>query len=695
MTHRTTHPRRKKPISIEATSVHVSKLSEDMKRIRSSRRDSPGFCVDIDAPKSCIGLRGHKSIFSRFGRRVPQMKWSPNRFRIADTSYNSLGKVSLPRATPPSGPPIVVEMDVVNADIPALLGLDVRDREALMADTVANRLTRRSFVQNNGSFLYLDEWHVPLLRSESGHVYVEMDFPSSGMLTRSQLGKLHKQFFHPFAEKLFNLLKKARPEETTAGTVSILQDLSKRRDPCQRIHTAPTRFRVSFGAENARFNERVLLDIVTIDGKPVLHNVDEGTRFSAARFVPDVSTNTIWSTILDCWAMIYTGLPNRMLVDKGTNFGGAFKTLGALANISVDSTRVEAHSSLGLGEWYHQPLRQKFRKIMAAHPKTPPARALAASVKAMNDTLGPEGLVPSALVFREFPPVFTKSEAPAARLILGERASVAQSARKEMGKLMGVRRALHHRTLSAADRFYQPGDQVLVWREKIVNHRIGEWLGPFTVLCTDESRKLVYVQDAKIGAARRFKAVQVKRYLTSETTSVNLAHFFMMDLGGALGRFGTTSVEAQTTTGVHLTEIITRGDPRAYSPEMNAAKKAEIKNLLERGTFKVILKEELPPDGNVLPGRFVLAIKSTDDGKINYKARYVIGGHRDKYKAFMVHSTSTMQPQSIRLLLALAAVFEFDIWTSDVRQAYLQSAEPLARDIFTRSPVQEFELNRS
>ena len=109
----------------------------------------------------------------------------------------------------------------------------------------------------------------------------------------------------------------------------------------------------------------------------------------------------------------------------------------------------------------------------------------------------------------------------------------------------------------------------------------------------------------------------------------------------------------------------------------------------------MILKGELPPDGNIFPGRFVLAIKSTDDGKIKYKARYVIGGHRDKYKDFMVHSNSTLQPQSIRLLGALAAVIDFDIWTSDVRQAYLQSAGPLARDIFIRKPVQEFELDPS
>ena len=133
------------------------------------------------------------------------------------------------------------------------------------------------------------------------------------MFTRSQLGRLHKQFFHPSAEKLLNMLKKARPEETTLKILSVLQDLTKRCDRFQRIQNAPTRFRVSFGAENVRFNKRIMLDIFAIHGRPVLHIVDEGTRCSAARFLPNVSTKTLWSTILECWAMIYTGLPNRMI----------------------------------------------------------------------------------------------------------------------------------------------------------------------------------------------------------------------------------------------------------------------------------------------------------------------------------------------------------------------------------------------
>ena len=136
-------------------------------------------------------------MFGRLGRRVPRLQWSPNRFRFADTSYNSLGKVLLPLATPLGKPTIFLQLDVVSADIPALLGKDVLHRESLMADKVGNRLKKRSVVHDNGSYFYFDEWHMPLYRSKSGHVYVEMDSSTTVMFTRPQLGKLHRQFFHP------------------------------------------------------------------------------------------------------------------------------------------------------------------------------------------------------------------------------------------------------------------------------------------------------------------------------------------------------------------------------------------------------------------------------------------------------------------------------------------------------------------
>lgn len=73
----------------------------------------------------------------------------------------------------------------------------------------------------------------------------------------------------------------------------------------------------------------------------------------------------------------------------------------------------------------------------------------------------------------------------------------------------------------------------------------------------------------------------------------------------------------------------------------------------------------------------VLAIKSSADGDINFKARFVALSHQDRLKRLIVHTFQNIQPSSIRLLLTTAAMLNFEIWVSDVRQTYLQSFEAL------------------
>lgn len=60
-----------------------------------------------------------------------------------------------------------------------------------------------------------------------------------------------------------------------------------------------------------------------------------------------------------------------------------------------------------------------------------------------------------------------------------------------------VSSALKHSVPAAADQAYEPGDEVLVWRENVVNSLIGEWVGPYPVLGMDAIGKIVYVQDAQ------------------------------------------------------------------------------------------------------------------------------------------------------------------------------------------------------
>lgn len=53
--------------------------------------------------------------------------------------------------------------------------MEVKDRESLITDTVANRLTKRSLLKHdNGSEGYVDEWFIPIFRARSGPYFVDM-----------------------------------------------------------------------------------------------------------------------------------------------------------------------------------------------------------------------------------------------------------------------------------------------------------------------------------------------------------------------------------------------------------------------------------------------------------------------------------------------------------------------------------------
>ncbi len=134
--------------------------------------------------------------------------------------------------------------------------------------------------------------------------------------------------------------------------------------------------------------------------------------------------------MLASWATIYTGLPNR--IDQGRNLGDLFLHIAAISNFKVESTGIEAHGSIGIGERYHQPMRQTFRKIKLDYSRADRDLVFRLSVKAVNDTLGPESLVPSASVLGEFSKIFTGSVTPQARLALANRPKIPRAARTEM-----------------------------------------------------------------------------------------------------------------------------------------------------------------------------------------------------------------------------------------------------------------------
>ena len=106
---------------------------------------------------------------------------------------------------------------------------------------------------------------------------------------------------------------------------------------------------------------------------------------------------------------MYTGQTIRIIVDQGSNFGPSFIRMASINGISTERTGIEAHNGMSIVERYHEPIRTVVRKLMIEHPKADFELGLALSVKALNYTAVPDGLVPSALVFGEYP----RSDMPA------------------------------------------------------------------------------------------------------------------------------------------------------------------------------------------------------------------------------------------------------------------------------------------
>lgn len=81
-------------------------------------------------------------LFRNLGRKRRRLKHSVNSFRFAETLYQLLSTITLPLKTPGDKEPIVVELDVVKANVPALLGLDAMDTNSLIPCILTNTLVK-------------------------------------------------------------------------------------------------------------------------------------------------------------------------------------------------------------------------------------------------------------------------------------------------------------------------------------------------------------------------------------------------------------------------------------------------------------------------------------------------------------------------------------------------------------------------
>lgn len=422
-------------------------------------------------------------------------------FLFGGVSTPSLGTV---RIRVPVSPTLYADLsvDVVDLDVPFLFGLDMFDELGLYVNNVEDRLKcdRRAIA-------------TPLVR-KGNHIYLE--WGNEAHYTTTELDRLHRHFAHPHPERLAAILRQAKDPNVTTGTRQQLDQLSEECDVCQRLARAPGRFRVALPPGDIAFNRTVLIDIMYLDGDPVLYVIDKDTRFGAAGFMSAGETaEATWKLYDRIWASVYVGHPEAMHADQGPQFRSAtWAALAHSAGITLVNSGVESHNALGSGERYHAFLRNVYRRVHAEHPGLDKESMLAMAVAAVNQTAGTGGLTPTLLVFGVIPrmPV-----APIRVPSQQDRSAALITARKEMAAQVArtrVRTALSTPVPADADRDVQPGTQVLVYREPPVDSR----QGPYTVVV--QTNKTVSV--AVDGQLKTFAIDRIKAYKspTAEATTM-------------------------------------------------------------------------------------------------------------------------------------------------------------------------------
>jgi hypothetical protein len=104
--------------------------------------------------------------------------------------------------------------------------------------------------------------------------------------------------------------------------------------------------------------------------------------------------------------------------------------------VSTKGVPVKAHNSIGMVERYYGPIRHVYQIIVSEIPELNKDMALQMAFKAINDSAGPDGLVPMLLVFGAYPRI-VKSDTPSSTV--AQRATAIKKAMAEIYKLRAER----------------------------------------------------------------------------------------------------------------------------------------------------------------------------------------------------------------------------------------------------------------
>ncbi|KAK6224925.1 hypothetical protein QIS74_03252 [Colletotrichum tabaci] len=619
-------------------------------------------------------------------REYPRTKisWVPGSAHVRFGANTSIASIGIMNMENPLGS---VTYHILDAPTPFLFSLYDADRLGAYFNNVDNVIVRK-----NGP-------PIPVIR-KWGHPFFNLSRTEASMFfTEGQLRRLHRRFGHPRTDRLHQLLKNAGHNDVDSA---ILEKIKRFCHHCQSHDPAPRRFKFSLKDES-HFNYEIVVDVVRLGEKNVLHVIDTETGFQGATFLKSLSARDTWNALCKCWISTYVGPPDHIVHDPGTNFASAeFRNHAEIMGISCDEMPVEAHWAVGKVERAHAPLRRTYDILHheIGH-NTDEETILQMAVKALNDTAGPHGIVPTLLVFGTYPRI-NKDSPPSPDIVRR-----AEAIQKAMKMLQGIRaeveinRAINTRNGPNIQKVLSLPIQseVLVWREN------KGWTGPYEIQGIDGYTVTVKM----VNGPTQFRATHVKPYFREEPSQAEVDPDVVRPTLQQQPRKRGRPRKGQRPA--------VRRSPRVYVVYLSQKEKdhydlavklrldnvitapgapyeesdgIEIDSLINQGVFIFILYEPDKHDNiRIYSTRMVREIKNMS-AKPYEKSRLVIQGYGDWEKEELLTQAPTIQRMSQRLLLALGPTLVRHYGCHgeirDITQAYTQAVDQLTRTIIARLP---------
>ena len=288
---------------------------------------------------------------------------------------------------------------------------------------------------------------------------------------RKMAAKLHRQFGHPPAQSLINLLKNSHLRRNR-DLMKEIQIFSDSCEVCKKFKKPPPRPIVSMPLAS-KFNECLAMDLKIWGNKYFLVMIDVATRYCAAVVISNKNPDTIIRNIILHWISLF-GVPKCILSDNGGEFNNnEMRTLGEKFNITIKTTAAESPWSNGVCERKNAVIGDSVRKIIAEE-KCSVELALAWTISARNALTNNHGFSPNQLVFGQnpnFPSVFI-DKIPATNVncpseLVRRNLNAMHTARQEFVKSESsekIRRALRHNVRSSDSESIEIGQSVFYKR---------------------------------------------------------------------------------------------------------------------------------------------------------------------------------------------------------------------------------------